>query len=417
VSTEAETGQPGTGGADERATKGNVATASTAWRTNLALFFATAASVFATAILQAVDLPKDVGTFRAIWLGFAQQTPATLIQGAQFAGSLLTILVAHELGHYFTARIHKVDASLPFFIPMPIVSPFGTMGAVIRMRGVIPTRRALLDIGASGPLAGLAFAIPLYAWGVAHSRLVPAGGDNMWELGESLLVRGLDHVFAPPVPEGMTLAYSPVAFGAWGGFFVTMINLLPVGQLDGGHVAYALFGPKQDRYAQIVHRAMLVFFGVIVVGHLGRDLAAGRGLSVVFLGRHVANAVFWLVWFQVLAVLGPLAGRARASSSSSDPNDDSAGTLTVRTRLIATVGLVVLASMARESPSWLLVGGFFVGLAMLLAMEVKGGVLRKHQLLDHPPTGSEALEGGRKAIAIATLVIFALLFMPQPFSL
>ena len=95
----------------------------------------------------------------------------------QYTASLLAILLAHEFGHYIAARIHKVDASLPFFIPLPLLSPFGTMGAVIRMRGVIPTRRALLDIGAAGPLAGLALAIPLYAWGVAHSQVVPIDGS------------------------------------------------------------------------------------------------------------------------------------------------------------------------------------------------------------------------------------------------
>src|SRR5207237_10218592 len=102
----------------------------------------------------------------------AASSSQAILEGAQFSASLLTILVAHELGHYVAARIHKVDASLPFFIPLPLFSPFGTMGAVIRMRGAIPTRRALLDIGASGPLAGLCFAIPLYAWGVAHSKVV-----------------------------------------------------------------------------------------------------------------------------------------------------------------------------------------------------------------------------------------------------
>ena len=99
---------------------------------------------------------------------------AALAHAAQFTGALLAILLAHEFGHYIAARLHKVDASLPFFIPLPILSPFGTMGAVIRMRSVIPTRRALFDIGAAGPLAGLALAIPLYAWGVAHSEVVVA---------------------------------------------------------------------------------------------------------------------------------------------------------------------------------------------------------------------------------------------------
>ena len=394
--------------------------ASTRWRANLWLFLMTLGSVFLTGIINYNEVPeaKDAGIFRAIWLSLSHQTAASLLKGAQFTGSLLTILVAHELGHYIAARIHKVDASLPFFIPMPVFSPFGTMGAVIRMRGLIPTRRALLDIGAAGPLAGLAFALPLYAWGVAHSTVVPLGGEEMAELGESLLIRLLDHLFGPNIADGMIAVYSPVAFGAWGGFFVTMINLLPVGQLDGGHVAYALFGPKQDRYAKLVHRALLVFFFVGIAGHLGRDVSSGRPIGAALLGRHVSNSLFWLFWFQVLAILGTLAGRARPDKRKGREEDDpDPALLTIRTRGIAIAGLVVLASLARDQASWPVVGGFFAGLGLLIAMEIKGGVLRKHDLLDHPPTGAEPLDAGRKVVAIATLVIFALLFMPEPFSL
>jgi membrane-associated protease RseP (regulator of RpoE activity) len=389
-----------------------------AWRTNLGLFLITVASVFLTGILLYNDVPeaKNASFLRALWLTLSRQTPASLAQGAQFTGSLLTILVAHELGHYVAARIHKVDSSLPYFIPMPILSPFGTMGAVIRMRGVIPTRRALLDIGASGPLAGLVFALPLYAWGVAHSKVIPIGGDDMMELGESILIRGLDRLFGPPIGDGMTAVYSPVAYGAWGGMFVTMINLLPVGQLDGGHVAYALFGPKQDRYAKQIHRALLAFFAVIIVGHVGRNLTSGRGITAALMGRHVSNALFWLVWFQLLAVLGSLAARARADVPK--PSEEMpASTLSVRTRAIATFGLVMLASMWREHASWLLGGGFIIGLGLLLAMEIKGGVLRDHDLLDHPPTSADRLDLGRRIVAVMTLVIFALLFMPEPFAL
>lgn len=391
---------------------------SASWRANLGLFLLTTVSVFATGVLGDLTPAKGEGLLAAL----AHAPPSALLHGAQFAGTLLTILVAHELGHYVAARIHRVDASLPFFIPMPLLSPFGTMGAVIRMRGVIPTRRALLDIGASGPLAGLAFALPLYAWGVAHSHPIPLGGEIGAELGESLLIKIFDSAFAPPVPEGTVLLYSPVAFGAWGGMFVTMINLLPVGQLDGGHVAYALFGPRQDRYAQVVHRSMLVFFCVIVVGHLGRDLASGRGLNALFLARHVGNAIFWLVWFQMLAILGSLASKPRGRAADGDERDDAedgapGAILTVRTRVVATLGLVVLASIGREHPSVLTVGAFFAGLALLLAMEIKGGALREHDLLDHPPTGPDRLDVPRAAVAILTLVVFALLFMPEPFSL
>src|SRR5215472_12581702 len=145
------------------------------WRLNLWLFLATVVSVVVTP---------------AYWALQATERPplrTAVGEGLQFAAALLTILLAHEFGHYITARIHKVDASLPFFIPLPIFSPFGTMGAVIRMRGVIPTRKALLDIGASGPLAGLVFAIPMYFWGITQSKLVPLSGENGVQLGSSIL--------------------------------------------------------------------------------------------------------------------------------------------------------------------------------------------------------------------------------------
>lgn len=378
------------------------------WRTNLVLFLATVASVFATGVLSQGSGHDEAGVAKSFAATYLTREP--LVRGGQFAATLLTILVAHELGHYVAARIHKVDASLPYFIPMPLLSPFGTMGAVIRMRGVIPTRRALLDIGASGPIAGLCFAIPLYIWGAAHSHLVPisGGGEGSVQLGESILMKVLDHVAAPPKAPGTDLELSPVAFGAWGGMFVTMINLLPVGQLDGGHVAYALFGPKQDKYAQLIHRSMLAFFFVVVFGHVARDLQAGLGFY--YLGRHLANSLFWLVWFQVLAILGILAARGRG-------DEPKAETLTIRTRLVATVGLVVIASIARDSRSPLLPLTFFAGLAMLVAMEVRGGVLRRHDLLDHPPTGSQPLDRVRSIVAVLTLVIFVLLFMPEPFSM
>jgi membrane-associated protease RseP (regulator of RpoE activity) len=218
----------------------------------------------------------------------------------------------------------------------------------------------------------------------------------------------LDHLFAPAKPDGMDLELSPIAFGAWGGMFVTMINLLPVGQLDGGHVAYALFGTKQDRYAQFIHRSMLAFFFVVVFGHVARDLSGGIGLY--HLGRHLANSLFWLVWFQVLAILGSLAARGRGV----EPRPES---LTIRHRLLATVGLVVLASVARDNRSPLLPLAFAGGLAMLVAMEVKGGVLRRHDLLDHPPTGAAPLDRVRAVVAVLTLVGFVLLFMPEPFTM
>jgi membrane-associated protease RseP (regulator of RpoE activity) len=365
------------------------------WRTNALLFLATIASIYATWLF-------DVSRMR---FDFSRIGEASL-----FAGTLLAILVAHESGHYIAARIHKVDASLPYFLPMPIVSPFGTMGAVIRMRGTIATRRALLDIGAAGPLAGLVLAIPLYAWGVAHSKLTPLGIEG-GELGESLLLRLIERVAGPHTPDGMELSLSPVAYAAWAGMFVTMINLLPVGQLDGGHVAYALLGRKQDRIAFVVHRSMLVFFFVSVVSFVLRDLRAGLGFH--HFAEAVGNSLFWLVWFEVLAVLGSLSSRAQGGAGARNADED----IPIRTRAIATLSLAVMASFGHDRSTPLLWGAWFVGLGLLLAMEVKSGVLRRHSLLDHPPTSAEPLDRVRTVIAVVTLAFFALLFMPTPFAL
>jgi membrane-associated protease RseP (regulator of RpoE activity) len=285
------------------------------------------------------------------------------------------------------------------------------MGAVIRMRGTIPTRAALLDIGASGPLAGLVFAIPMYLWGVAHSgfrSLSEISSGNMITLGDSIALRLLDEIAAKRPPPGMDLELSPVAFAAWAGMFVTMINLLPIGQLDGGHVAYALFGTRQDKFAKIIHRAMLAFFFLSVGMYVVRDVRVGLGLYRI--GTHVGNSIFWLVWFEMLAVLGTLAKARREDKP--DPH-----ALGARTRLFATLGLVILAGVGRDYPSVLLWIAWFAGLFLLLAMERRGGALRPSSLLDHPPTGAAPLTIGRAIVAIFTLVVFACLFMPTPISM
>jgi len=361
-----------------------------AWRSNAWLFVATVLSTFATwAVLH------------------APVTRGVLLEAAEYTASLMAILLAHEFGHYIAARIHRVDASLPYFIPMPLISPFGTMGAVIRMRSVIPTRPALLDIGAAGPLAGLALALPLYAWGVAHSPIVAIDGQaDYMELGSSLLSRALDLGCAPRVPEGHDILLSPVAYAGWVGMFVTMINLLPVGQLDAGHVAFALFGPRQNTIAQWVHRSMLAFFFVSVASFVVRDLRAGIGLW--HFGRHVNQSMFWLFWFEVLAILGTLSGTRSAAPDR----------LGVRTRVFAIVGLATMAAVFRDLASSGLWIGWFSGLGVLLAMEVRSGALRSSSvLLDHPPTGSAPLGTFRSAVAALTLVLFVLLFMPTPMSL
>lgn len=361
-----------------------------AWRTNAWLFVATVASTFVT------------------WLGLhGPASRENLVEAGKYTVALMAILLAHEFGHFIAARIHRVDASLPYFIPLPFVSPFGTMGAVIRMRSVIPTRRALLDIGAAGPLAGMALALPFYGWGVAHSQVVAMDGSqgDFVTLGSSLLSRWVDLGLGPTVPEGHDILLSPVGFAGWVGMFVTMINLLPVGQLDAGHVAYALFGPKQNQIAQWVHRSMLAFFLVSLASFLARDVRSGIGLWHI--GRHVNNSLFWLVWFEVLAVLGTLSPR----------RDGSPDGLGVRTRAFATLGLALLAGFFRDESSIRVWGAWGIGFAVLVAMEIRWGALRgSSTLLDHPETGPEPLRAGRAVVAAVTLALFALLFMPTPIS-
>jgi membrane-associated protease RseP (regulator of RpoE activity) len=367
------------------------------WQTNAWLFLATVASTFLTWMEMEHEPPSRIGVLHAL----------------QYTGALMAILLAHEFGHYIAARIHKVDASLPYFIPLPFLSPFGTMGAVIRMRSVIPTRRALMDIGAAGPLAGLALAIPLYSWGIAHAQVVAAspGGGDVVEFGDSLLSRAMDHLFGPTVPDGMYVTTSPVLFAGWVGMFVTMINLLPVGQLDGGHVAFALFGPRQNKVAQWVHRSMLAFFFVSLGSFVARDLRAGLGFWHI--GRHVNSSLFWLMWFEILAMLGTLSTPARAPSA-----DDGKARLDNRTRIFAMVSLALLAWLFHDKTSPLLWGAWFAGLGVLIAMEVRWGSLRSSStLLDHPPTGAQPLSLGRAAIAILTLAFFVALFMPAPITL
>ncbi len=183
-----------------------------------------------------------------------------LLAGLPFAAGLLAILAVHEFAHYFAARRWGVQASLPYFLPLPLVSFLGTLGAVIRIRSVIPHRRALLDIGAAGPLAGLAVAVVACCFGLETSRAVDAGdalGGASIELGSPLLFALLTHWFGPQAGPQQAVLLSPLAFAGWVGLFVTAFNLLPIGQLDGGHVVYALFGRAHRYIARLLFVALL----------------------------------------------------------------------------------------------------------------------------------------------------------------
>jgi len=179
-----------------------------------------------------------------------------LTKGAPFSVSVLLIIGVHESGHYFMARRYGMLTTPPYFIPVPI-GPIGTFGAVIKIRSPILHRRALLDVGMAGPFAGLIVALPILIFGLSQSAPVPLTEirDRVHVLfGESLLTWGLERWMFGPVPQGMAIDWlaNPYAWAGWIGLLVAALNLMPVGQLDGGHIAYALLGRRQIRLAQFM---------------------------------------------------------------------------------------------------------------------------------------------------------------------
>lgn len=183
--------------------------------------------------------------------------------GWPFSLTIMLILGAHELGHYFASKRLGVDATLPYFIPVghPLI---GTFGAIIKMRSPIPDRKALLEIGVAGPLAGLCFAIPALVIGLKLSSIVPMGEGGL-QLGNSILFGVISRIVIGTLPEGMDVLLHPVAFAGWLGLFITALNLLPVGQLDGGHISYGLLG-KYQRWTGWAFFVSLFAFGVFWLG-------------------------------------------------------------------------------------------------------------------------------------------------------
>jgi membrane-associated protease RseP (regulator of RpoE activity) len=189
------------------------------------------------------------------------QRPAGLLQGLPFSLTLLTILLAHEMGHYLAARYYRVDVTLPFFIPAP--TPLGTLGAFIRIRSAILSKRILFDIGIAGPLAGFAVLVWPLAVGVSLSKVIPgiaARGELIF--GTPLLIRLFEGIIYPGVPTA-DIYLHPVARAAWVGLLATALNLLPIGQLDGGHVLYAFLG-ERTRPLSYIFVGVLVLMGVFV---------------------------------------------------------------------------------------------------------------------------------------------------------
>ncbi len=203
--------------------------------------------------------------------------PGKIYKGIPFSLTLMLILLSHELSHYFTSKRHGVKATLPYFIPAPTI--IGTFGAFIKMKSPIVTRRALIDIGASGPIAGFIISLIATVFGLVLSEIVPASQTGgALNLGDSILFSFLSGIILGAIPSGSDILLNPIAFAGWIGLFVTSINLIPIGQLDGGHIAYALMGEKHIRLS------MSLILIMILLG-----LLSWEG---------------WFVWAALLLILG-----------------------------------------------------------------------------------------------------------------
>ena len=212
------------------------------WVNGLLLLFTLVTTTVYGAAIAACFYAGEPFNADLIWAGYPLlfEGNTAVLRGLMFSLPLLVILLAHELGHYVACRRSNVDATLPFFLPSPLL--LGTFGAFIRIKSPIFTRRTLFDIGVSGPVAGFVVLVPFLVAGIAQSRVIPhiaTSGD--FTFGTPLLMRFVEWLRFPGTPAS-DIALHPFAQAAWAGLLATAINLLPVGQLDGGHILYALFG-------------------------------------------------------------------------------------------------------------------------------------------------------------------------------
>jgi len=251
---------------------------------NVLLFLVTCLSVLAAGT-QFVGSP----TFDALR---TSTSAARFLAGVPFAVTLLGVLGVHEFGHYFTARHYRTSVSLPYFIPLPF--GWGTLGAIILMRSPARDRNASFDIAAAGPLAGLAVALPAMILGLAWSYVAPLPSGEYMTFGDSLLTRILAWWRFGAIPPGHMLYTHPIADAAWAGFLVTALNLFPVGQLDGGRIAYALFG----RHHRTIGKATVGALVLVGVGLLVWGIVSGDGLLSSF-----GSSVNWFVWAGLISWL------------------------------------------------------------------------------------------------------------------
>jgi membrane-associated protease RseP (regulator of RpoE activity) len=271
---------------------------------SLLLFATLLTTTWAGALDAGVDLLKE---------------PERFPVGLPYSLGLLLILGSHELGHYFAAKVHGIRVTPPYFVPVPFA--LGTFGAFIKIKSVTPDRRALFDVAVAGPLAGLVFAIPALLIGLRFSEAIPADGGSILghaglNIGSSVLLAGLAYLsLGPSVLAGTHFVLHPLAFAGWLGLIVTALNLIPIGQLDGGHISHALFGSRNARSISMVAMVCLfllalfvwpglMFWAFIVFFIAGtRDAPAANELTSI---GPLRKALGYFAFFVLLLIIVPV---------------------------------------------------------------------------------------------------------------
>jgi membrane-associated protease RseP (regulator of RpoE activity) len=272
---------------------------------NVVLFLATGCTTLFVGTNSMLGFAENGSEASGGTLQLVIDQPLLLLEGLPFAVALLSILLAHEMGHYLTCRYYGISATLPYFIPAPTL--VGTFGAFIKIRSPFHSRASLLEVGVAGPIAGFVVALPVLAIGLMQSRFIDASTiEGSLSLGEPLIFSVVSMLVGVQIPPGMELYIHPVGFAAWVGFLVTALNLLPIGQLDGGHMLYALFRRSHQRLSH------LLVFSLIPLG--------------IFFWPG------WLVWAFLLLLLG----------TRHPPTLDDSIPLDRRQILLACIGVILL---------------------------------------------------------------------------
>lgn len=290
------------------------------WWLNLVLFIATVLSVLLVGTEMAINeiAASDMAAARQM----IENLPLELWRGLPYAIAILLILGSHELGHYFAARHHKIAVTLPYFIPAPFLGIIGTFGAFIQLREPMRNRKVLLDVGAAGPLTGLVFAVPILLIGLATSQVGPVSPGGLVEGNSILYALSKILIFGQFLPSGgYDVFVNQLAWAGWTGLLVTGLNLMPVGQLDGGHLLYSLIGERARRlyYPFMAALILLVFTGsdtwlfwLVLLFLFGRIYAAPLDMITPLDRRRKWIAVFGLIVFVLTFVPMPFSTSTEA---------------------------------------------------------------------------------------------------------